>query len=242
MLATQLDSNRHHTGRLTGSSFCVVHSVRFAFMIVCSLRRVGRAIAPAVVAMYRGESAERPRSEQNSRVKEFATSVHADGLLNMALYGESSRFGQKAIAPINCWISRRYLGRNPWNSRLAYSKAACLPSAVDACGFFPPWKSQTNCSLQSSNSRLLPLASRASLFCLAQFIAGNRLRSSFNSWRIWYIVANCLRNSSDCSGSRSRSLSAFSVESPLPGPKLASQLSLTGMFPPQRIAPLGAGA
>lgn len=34
----------------TGSSFCVVHSVRFSFWIVASLRRVGRAIAPAVVA------------------------------------------------------------------------------------------------------------------------------------------------------------------------------------------------
>ena len=70
---------------LTGSSFCEVHSVRFSFMIVCNLRRVGSAIAPAVAAMYRGESAESPSREQNSRVKELATSVHADGLLKIAL-------------------------------------------------------------------------------------------------------------------------------------------------------------
>lgn len=34
----------------TGNSFWVVHSVRFSFWIVASFSRVGRAIAPAVVA------------------------------------------------------------------------------------------------------------------------------------------------------------------------------------------------
>ena len=65
---------------LTGSSCCVVHSVRFSFMIVWSLRRVGKAIAPAVAAMYRGESADKPRSEQNSRVKALARSSQASSL------------------------------------------------------------------------------------------------------------------------------------------------------------------
>src|SRR4051794_3101620 len=41
----------------TGNSSCVVHSVRFSFTIEASLRRVGSAIAPAVAAMYRGDSA-----------------------------------------------------------------------------------------------------------------------------------------------------------------------------------------
>lgn len=72
--------NRTAVTRLTGSSFCVVHSVLFAFIIVCNFNRVGSAIAPAVAAMYRGESADKPSSEQNSRVKDCATSDHADGL------------------------------------------------------------------------------------------------------------------------------------------------------------------
>lgn len=68
---------------LTGSSFCDVHSVRFAFMMVCSFSSVGRAIAPAVVAIYKGESADSPRSEQNSRVNDSETSSQADGLLKI---------------------------------------------------------------------------------------------------------------------------------------------------------------
>ena len=76
-------------GFLTGSSFWVVHSVRFTFMMVCSLSNVGNAIAPAVAATYSGESADSPSNEQNSRVKEFATSSHAEWLLKIALYGES---------------------------------------------------------------------------------------------------------------------------------------------------------
>ena len=48
-------------------------------MIVCSFSKVGRAIAPAVAAIYNGESAESPKSEQNSRVKVCATSPQAVG-------------------------------------------------------------------------------------------------------------------------------------------------------------------
>lgn len=70
-------------GVLTGSSFWDVHSVRLAFMIVWSFSNVGRAIAPAVVAMYKGESADSPSSEQNSRVNDSETSSQADGLLKM---------------------------------------------------------------------------------------------------------------------------------------------------------------
>ena len=52
-------------------------------MMVCNFSSVGRAIAPAVVAMYNGESAERPNSEQNSRVNDRETSLQADGLVKM---------------------------------------------------------------------------------------------------------------------------------------------------------------
>jgi hypothetical protein len=57
-------------------------------------------------------------------VKNWATSSHADVLLKIAEYGEPCRFGQKAMAPINCCTSRRYRGRKAWNSRLAYAIAA----------------------------------------------------------------------------------------------------------------------
>lgn len=78
-----MQADRESSSILTGSSFWVVHSVRFAFMMVCSFSSVGRAIAPAVVAMYNGESAERPNSEQNSRVNDRETSLQADGLVKM---------------------------------------------------------------------------------------------------------------------------------------------------------------
>jgi len=61
----------------TGSSSCVVHSVRFSLTMDANLRRVGNAMAPAVAAIYSGDSAERPRREQNSRVKDPETSSHA---------------------------------------------------------------------------------------------------------------------------------------------------------------------
>lgn len=86
---------------------------------------------------------------------------------------------------------------NVWNSCLAYFRAACRPAGADMCWFFPPWKSQTNCNLHSSNSRLLPLAISASLFFLVHSIAGSKLLFSFSSWRMWYIVANWSRTSLD---------------------------------------------
>lgn len=52
--------------------------MRFSFTIEASFRSVGRAIAPAVAAMYSGDSADRPSREQNSRVKEEETSDHAE--------------------------------------------------------------------------------------------------------------------------------------------------------------------
>lgn len=38
---------------------------------------MGSAIAPAVAAMYKGESADSPNNEQNSRVNEFEISFQA---------------------------------------------------------------------------------------------------------------------------------------------------------------------
>ena len=67
----------------TGSSCCVVHSVRFSFIIVCSFNSVGKAMAPAVEAINSGESAESPSREQNSRVKEIANSFQASSLWNI---------------------------------------------------------------------------------------------------------------------------------------------------------------
>jgi len=64
------------SGISTGNSFTVLHAVFFSLLMLVILRRVGRAIAPAVAAMYRGDSAERPRREQNSFVKEWETSAH----------------------------------------------------------------------------------------------------------------------------------------------------------------------
>lgn len=61
----------------TGNSLAVVHSVRFSLTIVANFSRVGRAIAPAVAAMYSGDSAERPRRAQNSLVNDAETSSHA---------------------------------------------------------------------------------------------------------------------------------------------------------------------
>jgi hypothetical protein len=49
-------------------------------MIVCSFKRYGSAIAPAVVAVKRGAEALRPRRLQKSRVKVWATEDQVDGL------------------------------------------------------------------------------------------------------------------------------------------------------------------
>ncbi len=110
---TKIEWNRYDggSGVSTGNSFSEVHSVRFCFWMVWSFMSVGRAIAPAVAATYSGESADSSSKEQNSRVKEVATSSQAVELMNLVLYGDSSRFEQNGIAPINCCISSMYRPR-----------------------------------------------------------------------------------------------------------------------------------
>ena len=78
-------------GNLTGSSCCVVHSVLFSFIIVCNLSSVGRAMAPAVAAMYRGDSADKPSKEQNSRVNDVARYSQVSSFRNVWRYGDAAR-------------------------------------------------------------------------------------------------------------------------------------------------------
>ena len=70
-------------------------------MMLASLSKVGNAIAPAVAAIYRGDSAERPSREQNSLVNELAASSQAVSLMKIPWYGEPPRFDRKAMAAAN---------------------------------------------------------------------------------------------------------------------------------------------
>ncbi len=79
-------------GISTGSSCSVVHSVCFALTMSASLSSVGRAMAPAVTARDSGDSAARPSSEQNSRVKAAEISLQAVAPAKIPRYGDSARF------------------------------------------------------------------------------------------------------------------------------------------------------
>ena len=65
------------TGRLTGSSLMLVHCDRDLSLTPSSFFKTGRAMLPAVTAVYSGLVSLRPSSPQNSLVKLLATSSHA---------------------------------------------------------------------------------------------------------------------------------------------------------------------
>lgn len=75
MLETERERERERDS--TGNSLTVLHSVFLSFIMAAIFSSVGKAIAPAVAAIYSGDSAASPSNEQNSLVNACAASAHA---------------------------------------------------------------------------------------------------------------------------------------------------------------------
>jgi len=92
---------------LTGSSLALVHCPPTSPMTLSSFSRTGRAIPPAVTAVYSGLFSLKPSRPQNSLVKLLDTSFQASLLKKTLLYGECCTAGANASAPNNDDVSRR---------------------------------------------------------------------------------------------------------------------------------------
>lgn len=96
-------------GISTGNSPSEVHSVRFSRMMEDILRRTGKAMVPAVTAIWRGESGLNPRREQNCSRKLSSTWVQrGESEEKASWYGEEevlltqhSAFIKRAISGIS---------------------------------------------------------------------------------------------------------------------------------------------